>query len=83
MHRPFFSLLLLRVIKNPIALPVIKEQLLPLQDSSLGEDSNAVVSVNHHNCIDGRNNVSRQVFRKPIIQSANETLTFSVAVGIN
>lgn len=32
-----------------LTVSVVKEQLLPLQDSSLGEDSNAVVSVDHHN----------------------------------
>lgn len=54
-QRPRFLLFLTlrlsgrRVTKRPVTLPVVKEELFSLQDRSFGEDSNTVVSVDHHN----------------------------------
>lgn len=41
-----------------MTLPVVKEKLLSLQDSSLGEDSDAVVSVHHHHCNGSKHGIS-------------------------
>ena len=36
-------------MKPPATLPVVKEELLSLQDSPFGKDPNAVVSIHHDN----------------------------------
>lgn len=35
-----------------LTLPVVKEELLPLQNGSFGKDPNAVVSIHHYHCHD-------------------------------
>lgn len=35
-----------------LTLPVVKEELLSLQNGSFGKDSNAVVSIHHYHCDD-------------------------------
>ena len=40
-----------------MTLPVVKEELLSLQDRSFGKDTNAVVSVHHYHCSGSKNNV--------------------------
>lgn len=36
--------------RGRVSLPVVKEELLSLQNGTFGEDSNAVVSVHHNHC---------------------------------
>lgn len=76
-----------------MTLPVVKEELLSLQDSSFGKDSNAVVSVHHYDCNSSKQNLSQNNTASYCERQKSDELyllpfhngcpTFCVAVGIN